>query len=87
MSGPGQGDGPEIRLPPEALTRCPQCRRQYPLPFGPRPNNGKAIQVQFPRATPAQREMYLTGLCSDACWDAFLGIPPGPCQDDGGYSS
>jgi hypothetical protein len=72
MSGPGQGDGPDIHLPDEALTRCPMCRRQYPLPFGPRPNEGRRIQDQFPKATAAQRETYLTGLCSDDCWNRWL---------------
>lgn len=59
--------------PFEDLVSCPQCRKVYILPFGSRPKDGRTIQKQFPSATPIQREMYMTGLCSDSCWDKYLG--------------
>lgn len=63
MSGPGQGDGPRFEFTKEALVTCPFCSTRFPLPFGPRPHDGRAIQDTFPHATPEQREMYITGLC------------------------
>lgn len=54
--------------------RCPVCLRLYDLPFGPR--DDRPIQDQFPTATPAQREMYVSGVCSDDCWDKMLGPEP-----------
>lgn len=66
--------GGPVNTPAEPLAnqrRCPACLRIYDLPFGPR--DGRPIQVQFPTATPEQREMYLSGLCSTKCWNDFLG--------------
>jgi hypothetical protein len=56
----------------DGLTICPQCLRHYKPTLGER--DGRLIQVQFPNATPEEREQLLTGLCSTACWNKFLGM-------------
>jgi len=43
-------------------TQCPQCHRIY-IPDLPR-GEGKAYQ----------REQHISGLCSDECWNLFLGM-------------
>jgi len=57
----------------EGLTICPQCGKHY-LPELTERKNNMAIQMQFPNATPMQREQLVTGICSDDCWNKFLGI-------------
>ena len=42
---------------------CPQCKKTYV------PNNSDPMQ-----GTPIEKEQHITGLCSDACWDKFLGV-------------
>lgn len=53
---------------------CPNCRKRYIPELGVRKTNAP-IQTEFPKATPAQREQMITGLCSDKCWNQFLGVP------------
>lgn len=55
------------------LTICPQCKRRYVPTLGER-DPDQLIQVQFPKATPEQREQLLTGLCSTKCWNKYLGM-------------
>lgn len=60
----------------DAQKTCPQCKVEYTPDF-PESRRGSAC-------TPIQREQHVTGICSDACWDAFLGVKthrmssPGP---------
>jgi hypothetical protein len=35
---------------------------------------GVSVQREFPFAAPYHREQLISGLCSDKCWDEFLGI-------------
>ena len=51
---------------------CPQCRKTYKTVLEPKTD--KLIQDEFPSAPAWQREQHLTGICSDSCWDKFLGI-------------
>jgi len=39
------------------------------------PNCGGVYELEMPRGqgTPTQREQHQTGICSDQCWDEFLG--------------
>jgi hypothetical protein len=70
----------------DGLTVCPQCGRHYTPVLevfcaarekqGMVVNRNRPIQELFPNATPMQREQLITGLCSDECWDAYLGIAP-----------
>jgi len=50
------------------LKTCPNCGKVYETDFPTREeavaNGGTAIQ----------REQHQTGICSDKCWDEFLGL-------------
>jgi len=35
--------------------------------------NDRPIQEQFPNSKPWEREQLITGICSDKCWNEFLG--------------
>lgn len=61
-------------LDEDGLTICPQCGRHY-TPDLPDPPSGprRPMQEIYPDAKPYQREQLITGLCSDECWDAYLG--------------
>lgn len=62
--------------------KCPNCKREYTPDLEKTATNsekrwwegGKLIQNVWPNATPIQREQLQTGICSDACWDQFLGV-------------
>ena len=58
---------------PQGRTACPNCGKVYVPDLGERPADGRLIQEQFPEATAIQREQLMTGLCSDKCWNAYLG--------------
>lgn len=60
------------------LTRCPNCQKMYvpDLSFADLEKGrekGLLIQDIFPQATPIQREQLQTGICSDKCWNEYLG--------------
>lgn len=38
--------------------------------------NGESIQDVWPDATATAREQLITGICSDKCWNQFLGVSP-----------
>lgn len=61
---------------------CPNCRKTYTPELLQQPDaqvklmqwkSGTLIQRVWPQATPAQREQLITGMCSDKCWNEFLG--------------
>ena len=62
----------------ERLRTCPQCKKEYKPDLGERKTDN-CIQDEFPNATPIQREQLVTGICSDECWDNFLGVG---CEED-----
>ena len=53
--------------------KCPSCLRKY-KPILERKTD-KAIQDEHPQATKEEREQLISGLCSDKCWNSFLGFP------------
>ena len=53
---------------------CPQCNKEYTPDLGERKTN-QLIQYEFPHATSIQREQLVTGICSDDCWNLYVGIP------------
>lgn len=55
------------------MKKCPNCRKEYEPVLGKRPNDGRSIQDQFPKASEMEREQLVTGICSNECWDEFLG--------------
>lgn len=51
---------------------CPNCKKIYQpilVSEGSRP-----IQEQFLNVPKWQREQIISGICSDGCWDMFLGV-------------
>ena len=58
-----ESKGHERKHVSQGERQCPQCGKVF-TPDLP-PNQGTA----------EQREQHMTGLCSNACWDAFLGPP------------
>lgn len=57
-------------------TTCPNCRKNYETELDAKPRNKrtKPIQNLFPDAEPYQLEQCITGICSDKCYDQYLGI-------------
>ena len=55
--------------------QCPQCGKVYKPILIQAQWDTRLIQDQFPNAPAWQREQLITGLCSDACWNKFLGGP------------
>ena len=58
----------------KGLTICPNCKKHYLPELGERKHPEMCIQDEFPNATPNQREQLISGLCSDFCWKAYLGL-------------
>jgi len=52
---------------------CPNCHKEY-TPVLDRKHPELNIQAEFPKAPAWQREQHITGICSDKCWDEFLGV-------------
>lgn len=63
------------RIDENGLVVCPSCGKHYKPVLGEKDQN-MCIQDQFPKATAVEREQLLTGLCSQKCWNDFLGLPP-----------
>ena len=60
---------------------CPNCKSTYiPTLMAENPEgvrkwrNGELIQNVFPYSSEMDREQLLTGICSNECWDQYLGI-------------
>ena len=51
--------------------KCPNCKKIYE-PVLDRKTD-KLIQNEFPDSTLEQREQLISGICSDKCWDEYLG--------------
>lgn len=57
-------------------TVCPQCHRHYtPVLSEINAEDNRLIQDIYPDAFPFEREQLLTGICSDVCWNKYLGVP------------
>ncbi len=61
------------------MKKCPNCGKQYTPVLAldkmgmARWNSGMLIQEAWPHAKAIEREQLQTGICSDKCWDEFLG--------------
>ena len=53
--------------------KCPNCGKTY-KPVLDRKHPEMVIQREFPKAPAWQREQHISGICSDKCWNDFLGI-------------
>ncbi len=66
------------------MTKCPNCNKKYVPDLAKRPDfearniqwkvERELIQNVWPEATTIQREQLQTGICSDKCWDEYLGV-------------
>lgn len=58
--------------------RCPNCKEINQIEVNETRlqiwRAGENIQNVWPDWSPAQREQMITGLCSDECWNAYLGV-------------
>ena len=55
-------------------TRCPNCKKIY-VPSLERPmGDNRCIQDIYPDSQPWEREQLLSGICSDKCWDEYIGV-------------
>ena len=52
--------------------RCPNCLNEYNAVLE-RKSPDVSVQVEFPDSEPWQREQLISGICSDRCWDEFIG--------------
>jgi hypothetical protein len=57
--------------------KCPQCGKEYEPVLKREIGDNRCIQDIFPTARPWEREQLVSGICSDECWDKFLGKPEG----------
>jgi hypothetical protein len=53
--------------------QCPNCRKWYEPVLGERKQPELLIQQEFPDAMAWEREQLITHICSDKCWDEYLG--------------
>jgi hypothetical protein len=61
---------------------CPNCGKHYQPELGwPDRSDTRRIQEIYPDAIPYQREQLVSGLCSDRCWDEYLGVATGKQYD------
>lgn len=51
---------------------CPNCKKKYKPKLVRKTD--KLIQDEFPNATAEEREQLVSGICSNKCWDEFLGV-------------
>lgn len=56
------------------MTYCPNCRKTYTPELTWPEGDNRHIQEIFPNAPAWQREQLISGICSDKCWDEFLGV-------------
>ena len=50
---------------------CPNCKKEYEPVLKRISDN--PIQVDYPNSKPFEREQLISGICSDKCWNEFLG--------------
>ena len=56
----------------KGLILCPNCKKEYKPKLERKTN--KLIQEEYPNATREEREQLISGLCSDKCWNEYLGL-------------
>jgi hypothetical protein len=61
----------------EVTKKCPNCLEEHSMMVDKNKYNrwraGEKVQMVWPEMTPAQREFLITGICSDECWNEYLG--------------
>jgi len=68
---------------------CPNCKKEYQPVLGKRdPRDNRCIQDIYPNATNEEREQLTRlGICSDKCWDKYLGISPKGVDDSDTFTN
>jgi hypothetical protein len=51
---------------------CPNCGKEYKTILDRK--DDRNIQEQYPNVPAWQREQLISGLCSNKCWNRFLGL-------------
>ena len=69
--GPGEA---LIRKDNKMIKICPNCNKEYVTVLDRPKDDNRCIQEIFPESKPWQREQLISGICSDKCWDKFLGM-------------
>jgi hypothetical protein len=54
------------------LRVCPNCHKEYQTVLSRK--DDRVIQEQYPDAPAWKREQLISGICSNKCWNKFLGI-------------
>ena len=54
---------------------CPNCEREYTTKLDRPAGDNRCIQNIFPEASREDREQVISGICSNKCWEEYLGIP------------
>ena len=59
-------------------TTCPNCGKTHNVAMTQEQaydwEHGGKVQEVFPDWSPSEREKLLTGMCSDECWNKYLGV-------------
>lgn len=55
------------------MTTCPNCGKVYDTKLK-RKHPNIPVQNEFPNSTSIEREQLITGICSNKCWNEYLGI-------------
>lgn len=53
---------------------CPNCNKEYEPILKRIDGDDRNIQEQYPNTPAWQREQLISGICSDKCWNKFLGM-------------
>jgi len=51
---------------------CPNCKKEYTPKL--KRIKGELIQVTYPNATREEIEQLISGLCSNKCFNEFIGV-------------
>ncbi len=54
------------------IQTCPNCHRKYKTVLD-REHPEICIQKEHPNTKAFEREQLITGLCSDECWNEYIG--------------
>ena len=56
------------------MKTCPNCGKTYKTVLDKK-HATMLVQQEFPKAQRWEREQLISGICSDKCWNEFLGEP------------
>jgi len=52
---------------------CPNCKKEYETELEKPCGDNRNIQEIFPNEPAWKREQLISGICSNKCWEEFLG--------------